>query len=188
LAIFQRQYQNVAQQTAQGIDLTARYRFQSNLGKFDLIGSSTWLRIRQRDTELSQEREVSGTIFNPPKNKFRLGSSWERDWLSAAIFVNYVSSETDNSAGFVAGSTSTDGHVASWTTVDTQLAYRLPFRQTFLDDLTLTLSAQNLLNRKPPTVSSQSTTYGGLNYDAANASALARFVTINFAIRLNWGH
>jgi outer membrane receptor protein involved in Fe transport len=126
---------------------------------------------------LSSEQTLSGYVFNPPKFKARLGGTWQRGaWVTSAS-LNYVSSATDNTT--LAGIP-----VASWTTVDTQIAYDASLLGEFARGVSISVVVQNLLDRDPPRIGSASTIIPGLSYDSTNASALGRFVS--FTILKKW--
>lgn len=178
VAFFDDQMQNTAEQHASGFDLTGDYRVHSSFGDFDLTANAAWLKLTQALTPTSPETTLSGTIFNPPRFKARLGATWQRGPWSAASFVNYVSTEIDNS-NFEA-----PVNVASWTTVDAQLTYAVPSSRGFLHGIHISASVQNLFNRNPPPVSAVSTFIESLGYDSTNSSPLGRFGSLT--LRKDW--
>jgi iron complex outermembrane recepter protein len=178
VAFFDDQLQNAAEQHASGFDLTGDYRVHSSFGDFDLTANAAWLKLTQALTPTSPETTLSGTIFNPPRFKARLGATWQRGSWSAASFVNYVSTEIDNS-NFEA-----PVNVASWTTVDAQLTYAVPSSSGFLHGIHISASVQNLFNRNPPPVSGVSTSIESLGYDSTNSSPLGRFGSLT--LRKDW--
>jgi outer membrane receptor protein involved in Fe transport len=178
VAILDNQYQNVAEQHASGFDLTGDYRIHSSFGEFDLTANAAWLKLTEALTPTSPETTLSGTIFNPPRFKARLGATWQRGSWSAASFVNYVSTEIDNS-NFEA-----PVNVASWTTVDAQLTYAVPSSGGFLHGIHISAAVQNLFNRNPPPLSGVSTSLESLGYDSTNSSPLGRFGSLT--LRKDW--
>jgi iron complex outermembrane recepter protein len=178
VAFFDDQYQNAAEQHASGFDLTGDYRVHSSFGDFDLTANAAWLKLTEALTPTSPETTLSGTIFNPPRFKARLGATWQRGSWSAASFVNYVSTEIDNS-NFEA-----PVNVASWTTVDAQLTYAVPSSSGFLHGIHISAAVQNLFNRNPPPLSGVSTSLESLGYDSTNSSPLGRFGSLT--LRKDW--
>jgi iron complex outermembrane receptor protein len=178
VAFLDNQYQNAVEQHASGFDLTGDYRVHSSFGDFDLTANAAWLKLTEVLTPTSPETTLSGTIFNPPRFKARLGATWQRGSWSAASFVNYVSTEIDNTH-FEA-----PVNVAAWTTVDAQLTYAVPSSGGFLYGIHISAAVQNLFNRNPPPVSGVSTTLGSLGYDSTNSSPLARFGSLT--LRKDW--
>jgi iron complex outermembrane receptor protein len=169
--LLENQYVNVASQSVSGVDLTSDYRLSGAFGDLDLSANATWLTLRERVTQLYAEQTLSGYAFNPPKFKARIGGTWQRGAWVTSSFLNYVSSETDNTT--LAGI-----HVASWTTVDAQIAYDASLFGEFVRGVSISVAVQNLLDRDPPRIGSASTIIPGLNYDSTNASALGRFVSL----------
>lgn len=174
VAIVNNQYQNVSTQQAHGVDLTGDYHLQSALGDFDLVAGASWLTLNQVLVPGSPMQTLTGTIFNPPKFRSRLGITWQRGSWSAATFVNYISAETDNTRP-------TPINVASWTTVDAQLNFDASSWGRFFRGLRFSAAASNLFNRNPPMVNPASTAIPGLGYDGTNASPLGRFMSISAA-------
>jgi iron complex outermembrane receptor protein len=177
VAIVHDEFQNVSAQHVHGIDLTTDYRFHPTLGDIDLSLNAAWLSLTQVLTQGSPPVALTGTVFNPPRFRSRLGVTWRRTAWSAAGFVNYVSSEIDNTNQVSTG-------IASWTTVDAQLTYSPATWGSVFRGLHISAAAQNLLNRDPPPVTGMTTYIYSLNYDSTNASALGRFVSLT--IRKDW--
>jgi outer membrane receptor protein involved in Fe transport len=170
-------YQNAETQGIHGVDFTGNYRFSAPVGNFDIAFNTTWLHIGQKLTSASPETTITGTIFNPAKFRSRFGVTWQQGPWSVNSFVNYVSSETDNTTNPAVA-------IAPWTTVDAQLSFDTSHWGGWLRGLRLSVSAQNLLDRNPPRVPTSSTTFAGVGFDSTNASALGRFLSIS--VRKDW--
>lgn len=177
VAIVYNELQNVSAQNVHGVDLTTDYRFHPSLGDIDLSLNATWLSLSEVLAPGAPPVTLSGTVFNPPRFKSRLGLTWQRSAWSAAGFVNYVSSEIDNTNPIPAG-------ISSWTTVDAQLTYSPANWGSVFHGLHISAAVQNLLNRNPPPVAGTTTEIDNLHYDSTNASALGRFVSLT--IRKDW--
>jgi outer membrane receptor protein involved in Fe transport len=72
------------------------------------------------------------------------------------------------------------GSVASWTTVDAQVAYA----PTSIKGLTVSLSAVNIFDRDPPYVAGTNEFDSTIHYDVANGNPLGRQVTLGG--RFDW--
>jgi iron complex outermembrane recepter protein len=177
VAIVYDEFQNVSSQNVHGVDLTTDYRFHPPLGDIDLSLNATWLSLSEVLSQGSAPVTLSGTVFNPPRFKSRLGLTWQHTAWSVAGFVNYVSSEIDNTNPIPTG-------ISSWTTVDAQLTYSPANWGSVFRGLHISAAVQNLLNRDPPPVAGTTTYIYNLNYDSTNASALGRFLSLT--IRKDW--
>jgi iron complex outermembrane recepter protein len=144
------------------------------LGDFDLLANASWLRLAEVLVPGSPAQTLTGTVFNPPKFRSRVGIGWQRGSWSAATFVNYSSAESDNTNPTLIA-------VASWTTVDAQVNFDATSWGRIFRGLRFSAAASNLFNRNPPTVSPTSTAIPGLGYDGTNASPLGRFISISAA-------
>jgi len=167
-------YQNATEQKVRGIDLSVHQSLDFGSAQLDVFGNASWLHIDQSLAASLPDVELSGTIFNAPKLKARGGATWQRGGFSATGIVNYISEETDNG---VAPATV----IASWTTVDLNLAYKLGAKSGFGQGARIALSASNLFDRNPPYAISPSLGYPGLHYDSTNHSILGRYVRLTIA-------
>jgi iron complex outermembrane receptor protein len=171
IAIINEQYQNAAGQKIDGVDMGADYRFEAASGDFGVTGNIAWMRLREQLTITSPAITLSGVIFNPPKVRARVGMNWHKAAWSASSFLNFTSAEVDNSA-------LADVPISSWTTVDAQLSYQVPAHAGLLAGIRVSIAAQNLFDRDPPSVPATSTFISGLRYDSTNASPLGRFISL----------
>ena len=169
--------QNVEEQAIHGIDLTGGYRLTVPFGDIDITLNTGWLHIGQKLTAESPEATITGTIFNPAKFRSRFGVAWQQGPWSFNSFVNYLSSETDNTTNPAVA-------IGSWTTVDAQLSFDTSHWGGLLRGLHLSVRAQNLLDRDPPRIPTASTFFAGVGFDSTNASALGRFVSVS--VRKDW--
>ena len=157
-----------------GFDVSCRYRFDTGVGRlaFGLDGTYI-LKFEQRVTPASAAVESVGTIYNPPDYRLRGAFQWVHGGWSSNLFINHAASYVDNrvAAAPVA--------VASYTTVDARLAYDFSshFSSGFLAGAVLSLSAQNLLDRRPPAVQVISPDRD-LGFDPTNADPLGRLVAL----------
>lgn len=164
-------YQNATAQTAHGVDLSYRQRFDLGGGVLVTFANATWLHLEQQTIETQPSAVLSGTIFNAPDFKARGGLTWQKGSLSASGIVNYQGDETDTGI-------SPNGSVASWTTMDASLAYTFTGKSTMAEGLKLALSISNLFDKAPPYAASPALAYEGLAFDSTNASLVGRFVSL----------
>jgi hypothetical protein len=114
-------------------------------------------------------------LFYLPAFRYRLSSSWARASWSLAASVNYTKRYINDSVDPAEG-------VDAYTTVDAQVS----FAPVSLWDgsFRATLSAINVLDQRPPHVNTPlfpgSVQFG---LDAANASPIGRFVTLQLSKR-----
>lgn len=159
---------NISKQVIHGIDVNIEYQKYTTLGKFSLASSVSFERLDQQLFAGSGLQKVSGTIFNVPSTKSRTMVSWSNSAVGIRLFVNYVSDELGTSM-------TPNFHVPSWTTVDGQLRYAI-------DDWVARLSAQNMFNRRPPSIPANATNPIGIGFDPNNYSAVGRFVSLEMSV------
>jgi outer membrane receptor protein involved in Fe transport len=161
-------YTNVAEQKIHGLDLSGSYGADVGGGHLSVRGSASWLSSKQKTSPTEAAFDVSGTLFNPAKLSGRLGAVWHRGSLSLSVFGNYKS-----------GVTNTVDHkkTASFTTFDTTLGYALNQRRGLLSGVELSVSAQNLFDRRPPLYTP--ITWIDVPYDSTNYSAIGRFLSVS---------
>lgn len=183
VAIYLTQYHNAQSQTVRGADLGAHYRWDTRVGAFTAALNGSWLDLVQRDLQALPERQISGTIFNPPEWKARGTLTWQRGDFTATGAVNYVGSEIDNSAGAVPWAVGAGERIGSWTTVDAQLSYQTDESVRIWGGTRISLAVQNVFDEGPPRTAATSAVLIGLGYDSANASPLGRFVSLTVGRR-----
>jgi outer membrane receptor protein involved in Fe transport len=167
VVIISDQFTNAERQRITGLDLTSSYRFDLGDGRLTLRGSGSWLKSSQQNSAGQSFHEVSGTIFNPAKYRGRIGLIYALNGFTSAIFANYIGGVTSNL-------TTATEKGNSFTTVDFTLRYEMGKASNALSGLTIELSAQNVLNQRPPFYTPTSTNYPP--YDSTNYSAIGRFL------------
>jgi iron complex outermembrane recepter protein len=169
VAIAHNNYTNATAQTAEGLDVGYRQSFEAGRGNWTAALNATWLTLKQQTISTVPERELSGTVFNPPQFKARGSLTWTDDHWSATVSANYLDGFTDT------GVVPTQP-IGSWTTFDAAVAYRFAATTGALSGVKLALTASNLFDRDPPRTASTGLLYVGLDYDSTNTSILGRFV------------
>lgn len=132
-----------------GIDMTASYELPwRRFGEFSVGMNATW--IREFEVQLDENSPSFDARGNRNfTNPFRSTPVWRAntslDWNSGSHNVNltlrYIDSY-DNDQG--------NTTIASWTTLDAQYALTLP--AFFAKETTLTIGANNLFDRDPPSL------------------------------------
>ena len=174
VAIADDRLQNVGVTNVSGIDADV-----SQVGRFAgatyrLSAQTTYLlRYENIFVPGALPNNVLSTFQNPVNFRARLMVGVTLGRVSGNSALNYTNHYTDTTQAVPV-------RVASWTTVDLQVAYRIPVDRSF-GGLTASLSCQNCMNRNPPSL--RTTTYL-LGYDPANANPLGRFV--NLTLRKRW--
>ena len=166
---------NIARQDIEGVDLLFDKKRQLSVFGVDEFFNGTYLQLRDQITGAAPEQELTGTVFNPPRVRLRGGATVTFAGWSATATANYTGRESNN---LVNGSPD----IASWTTIDAQLAYVVPPNGP-LSGIRVSLSAINLFDRSPPYLQYNASRIG-FNYDVANASPIGRFVTLQ--VQKNW--
>lgn len=169
VAIAHNNYTNATDQTAEGFDLSYRQSFAVGRGDWTAAVNATWLTLKQQTISTVPERQLSGTVFNPPEFKTRGSVTWTDDHWSATVTANYLDGFTDT------GVVPTQP-IGSWTTFDASVTYRFRATTGALSGVKLALTASNLFDRDPPRTASTGLLYVGLDYDSTNTSILGRFV------------
>lgn len=176
VALVEDHYLNAAAQKIDGVDLSVRKSFLLAQGGLNLFGTASWLRITQRTLPTLPAVPLTGTLFNPPKLRVRSGLTWTFDSLAATGVINYIDGETDNGV-------TPSVPVASWTTVDFNLSYKLPKITPVLSGAEASLSITNAFDQAPPFARGASVQFPGVNFDSTNASAIGRYVALTLKER-----
>ena len=170
-AIINDRFVNVATQRIHGVDLALNYSLRFGAGMLSVFENATFLSIRRQLTPEAPETTITATAFNPPKLRSRGGVTWSSRGWSETVILNYTSGGTNTLQP-------DNPPVATWTTIDAQVAYA-PAVEGVFHDLQIAISAQNILDRDPPYL-----TYDGIltgfHYDTVNNTPMGRFV--NFQI------
>jgi iron complex outermembrane recepter protein len=171
LILFNDLYTNIAVEKVQGLDLLLNTTLTTSAGDFEFgVNASYTLDHTRRITSASPPITLINQVGKPVGLRARVTGGWTRGAFNAFAAANYTDSYNN------AFSTPL-GRIGSWTTVDLTLRVdgdRL-FNEGFFRGLSASLSATNLFDRNPPAFLESTQ---GFRYDAANASAVGRFVSI----------
>lgn len=160
---------NVASEDVSGGDLDVRYRRALGLGEIEPFINVALIDLRQKLVPGAPESEISGLVFQPPKVRARTGVSWLIQRWTITGIVNYSGSEVNTYQPLYP-------HVASWTTVDFNLAWQ-PEKAGVLSGLKLNLAVENAFNRDPSFVQFDEI-IPGIHYDSLNANPLGRVIRV----------
>ena len=163
-------YENIARDRALGGDFEVRYTWKVAEGKLKATLNSSYLDLRQQATPGSPMLDLSGTVFNPPLWRSRIGIDWTDSSSHAALFLNYIGSSQNTDVA-------PSRPIASWMTVDATLSYQFP-DEGWLANTRFALTAQNVLNRRPPFASVVQPGVPNPNFDSTNASAVGCFMML----------
>jgi outer membrane receptor protein involved in Fe transport len=168
--------QNTAVTTTRGMDFGARYAFALGQNRFVLDANVNHI-ISFNDQLTAQSPPFSN--FNIPYRPLawrgRGALSWTRGPFGAALAVNHAGDYRDLRAVIAR-------RVEAFTTFDANLSYRVdegPFR-----GMRIALFIENLLDTDPPFLAPDRGVAGGSGYDAVNASARGRFISLQ--LRKAW--
>jgi outer membrane cobalamin receptor len=163
---------NIASQHIDGADLMVDYKGSSAIGTTEVFFNGAYLSIRQKVTPLSTESKEAGSAFSPPRFRARGGTTWTTGAWSLTGVINYLGSETNTYQA-------TLPHVASWTTVDLQVAF-VPTDSAAFRGTRAAISARNVFDRDPPYLVYDAFV-PGIHYDSLNATPLGRFVSVQLS-------
>jgi iron complex outermembrane recepter protein len=168
--------QNFVRQNARGVDVLGKLGWDAASGKWDLSVNTAYLKLRQQITYGTAMVPLSGKAYYPPRWRGRFGASWSCEPYLASVFVNYTGGSRATSVPGLTPATAQG--IASWTTLDGQIGMSFEGDRHW-GRTQLTLSAQNLLNRRPPLIRGVMLPgVAGVNYDSTNSSPVGRFVTL----------
>jgi outer membrane receptor protein involved in Fe transport len=171
-AIIDFRNRNIARQSIRGVDAQLSYDVPLDGVDIEAFLEAAYLDIAQRLTPAAMEQGITGTAFNPPTVKVSAGGTAAWGPLTFTGTINYIDDAVNTSAP-------ENPRVASWTTVNAQLAYQ-PRAPGSLHGARLSLSAQNLFNKGPPYLTFD-TFRSGIHYDSLNATPLGRFVSLQLS-------
>lgn len=168
---------NAARVDAQGIDFSVRYAQPSNWGEWRIGASGTYIfNWKQSPVVGATSLEQVNNFSYPLRFVARGEVGATIDNFDASLFANYRNKYKVGRIFLPVGAEARYEKVSAYLTIDANLGYKLD-RVAFLKDFGLSLSVQNLFDRKPPLVLN-----GGVNpiqFDPANASPFGRTVSIS---------
>ena len=155
-----------------GWDLSASYRFTSDLGDFDIAETMTLITSYKISRGNGALLDFLDTMSNPISLRSRTTLGWSKGAVSAQIALSHT-------GGYL--NPYKDQDVSAWNTVDAHFAYKVESSKKVLDGLLLTLDVENLLDEDPPFVNNQGASIG---YDPEMASPRGRVIGVT--LRKPW--
>jgi iron complex outermembrane recepter protein len=169
--------QNLSRTEASGIDASAQYSM--TIGMHEITGQLDVTYIKKLVTSLtstSPRTDQVNTVGFPASLRLRGLASWSRGNLSLAGAVNYVGHYRDTSSAI-------QRDVGSYLTFDLLARYDLSALSRATKGTHVILGVTNAFDRDPPFVSSGAVLAPGTHYDAVNASAVGRFISLQVTKR-----
>lgn len=184
--IYNAQTTNLGKLTQQGIDAQVAYQKDTDIGQISAgVAVTKILSLKRQLSPVSGMVDVLDTIQFPVSTRGRANLGWaSHNGISFMLFGNYTGAYLNNAPLTVAGTTPPASKVPSWTTLDATLSFDTgpDFKAGWLSNVRVSLSAQNLFDKKPPLVLSSATT--PFAFDTQNANVLGRVMT--FSITKQW--
>jgi len=123
-----------------------------------------------------EPNEQSVSYLDTPHNPTALRFRWSVGWEKGAVFV---SSNANFQSGYTDPVSTPSRHVASWTTLDLVLGYRIGVLDRKVGgDTSITLNGFNVFNKQPPFLNNN---VGSVGYDPENADLLGRRLSLRIA-------
>ncbi len=179
---------NIGTEHVSGVDLAGRYVLPTEIGRFTLGVSATWLRVHDQEMPgvTLHGRGNTDLGVNPAwKANAQLG--WRRNGVSAGVFVRFIGSLTEcgdaqGNYGLTSGSLcSLDATytrtISAIATADLNVGYDLA---TGAGTTSFTAGVRNVLDQEPPRVYN---TFAGLNSDPTAYDFVGRFFWLRVAHR-----
>lgn len=178
-AIVDNRLRNTTRRKVDGIDFDLSWRGDVGAGSIvSSLSGTRLLNLTDQATSTTPEIELLNTVYYPAKLRMRGSLSWQSGQWDLGGSLDFTGSYRDVRTVTPYFGPAVRPRVGSWTTVNLNLAYRIPETATgWFGGTRLSLSGQNILDRDPPFVSGVE----GLNFDPTNASAMGRFVAIEVA-------
>lgn len=169
-AIVDTRYVNTGKVDVSGIDIAASYTLPVGTGALTLSGNGSYLlRYREQVTPTSTPVDRINRVGQPVDLRGRVSVGWQRGGANALVGVNYVAPYRDPLGK----------PIHAWTTVDLELGYSVPQKAGALGGISVAVAVRNLFDAAPPFYDSPV----GVGYDAANADALGRYVSLQLTKR-----
>ena len=188
--IFRRAQTNALDIDVTGVDISANYRFTTDIGQFNFGGSLTqFLRFMQAyggGPKYSIINSVGiNSTFPSIARQVRLNAGWDMEDYSLELFVNNVGGYKNWGGGTITplildtnGNVSGGGdYVRSWTTVDLHAAWNFS-HEGLLGESQVYIDINNVANEAPPFFNNSN------GYDTFGSNPLGRVMSVG--IRARW--
>ena len=188
--IFRRAQTNALDIDVTGLDISANYQLDTNVGQFHLGGSVTqFLRYTQSlggNAKYSIINAVGiNSTFPSIARQMRLNTGWDDGDYSVELFMNSVGGYKNWGGGTIKplvldanGSVSGGGdYVRSWTTFDLHAAWDFS-HEGLLGDSQVYVDVNNVFDKAPPFFNNAN------GYDTFGSNPLGRVISLGFRTRL----
>jgi iron complex outermembrane receptor protein len=165
-----------------GLDFSASYSFDTNVGGFTLTGSVT--KILNNTEILGPAAPVNSaldTIGDPISLRARGSLNYVRGVFFSSLFVNHIGKYRNDLPITIQGVQQPQADIPSWTTFDLNLGVAFPDggRWSFMRNTRLSATVTNLFNKAPPIVFS--TLYGSSSIDLQAHNAYGRYFQLQLS-------
>jgi iron complex outermembrane recepter protein len=141
---------NVGQVETDGLDLSLAYQFDAGIGGFQFTADATYL--RKFDVlggeggvfDGAGNRNFANNFRSMPKWRATTGLLWDYRAISSNLAVRYIDSYVNDQ--------SNNAPISSFTAVDLSVAYRLTWGGHEGKPMLLSVGADNLFDRDPPSL------------------------------------
>lgn len=162
---------NLAATETQGIDFTLDHKLRSVLGDFNFkLNGKYALNFKQAFTDSTPAVDVLDTVYEPLSLRVRSSLEWKR-YLKDSVQLN-AQLTADHTGSYRDTLSTARNTVGSLTTYDLRLGLHTAKGGAMWDDLTFTLNAVNVLDKKPPFVDRE------WGFDVFNAEPFGRVVSL----------
>ena len=168
---------NLAEFTAEGVDVEARWAHESSLGQ--LNAAVIYTHLLERTSQQTADSEVVdfagmfvGSSF--PQDKANVQLRWSKDDLSVAILGEYIGSLDNDNSPFAAFFP--EGYMQK---IDSQFYTDVTVNYTY-DSVRITAGVNNITDEAPPYID------GGFN--ASTDPSTYRMFGRGYFLRLNWSY
>ncbi len=173
-AIVDLRLRNLALVRTRGVDIDARYRFETDAGDVTVGVAGVYVPTFERQiTRAAQDDNLSNRTGNVLKLRLRASASWKYGGFDVSAFVNYANRYEDTFA--LSGR-----DIPAWTTVDGSVSYQFAESNGLLGGLSAALHALNILDSEPPFANVGYSNFA-FGYDTTNASPFGRVLSLQLS-------
>ena len=173
LITFDNRTANIAVEKVKGVDFRLDNSRDVGSGTLTFGANASYVIDHERSvTATSPSFELLNEVGKPVDLRLRAYGGWTRGAYGTTVYVNYAD-------GYNNPFSTPESNMSSWTTVDASFRFDGSDMASsgFLHGFSAILSVQNLLDEDPPLFANS---LQGLLYDAANASPVGRFMSVQF--------
>jgi len=166
---------NVARESTSGVDLSARYRFDTRIGQFTVSANHTWVKrhdFQQYPGDRVEDQFAVNSGFDIPRTKTSASVTWENDAWSTTLHGERLGRLPN---GWSYDQVWEDGDPGP--TIPATYRYNASVQYRFSDHARLSLAVTNLFNKMPP----RDPTYTAYPYyDVSWFDAVGRTVNLQY--------